>query len=115
MLTSKVISGVFIVLALMTMTVSSQPIEAASSGAGVLSLLKIFGQIAIESFLEWAKKVFKDTHKCNKGNLELLQKLTQLTEEQCTDLGHLPNEACPSDHLSLAAKFLLTINKKERM
>ena len=58
MLTSKVISGVFIVLALMTMTVSSQPIEAASSGAGVLSLLKNFGQIAIESFLEWAKKGF---------------------------------------------------------
>ena len=49
------------------------------------------------------------------GNLKLLQKLTLLTEEQCTDLGHLPNEACPSDHLSLAAKFLLTINKMERM
>ena len=58
MLTSKIITGVFIVLALMTMTVSSQPIEAASSGAGVLSLLKNFGQIAIESFLEWAKKGF---------------------------------------------------------
>ena len=58
MLTSKIISGVFIVLTLMTMAVSSQPIEAASSGAGVLSLLKNFGQIAIESFLEWAKKGF---------------------------------------------------------
>ena len=58
MLTFKIIIGVFIALTLMTMTVSSQPIEAASSGAGVLSLLKNIGQIAIESFLEWAKKGF---------------------------------------------------------
>ena len=58
MLTFKIIIGVFIALNLMTMTVSSQPIEAASSGAGVLSLLKNMGQIAIESFLEWAKKGF---------------------------------------------------------
>ena len=72
MLTSKIITGVFIVLALMTMTVSSQPIEAASSGAGVLSLLKNFSQIAIESFLEWAKKVFKDTHKLTK-NIKVLE------------------------------------------
>ena len=58
MLTFKIIIGVFIALTLMTMTVSSQPIEATSSGAGVLSLLKNIGQIAIESFLEWAKKGF---------------------------------------------------------
>ena len=45
------------------------------------------------------------------GNLKLLQRLSLYTEKQCTDLGHLPNEKCPSDHLSLAAKFLLTANK----
>ena len=45
------------------------------------------------------------------GNLKLLQRLSLYTEKQCTDLGHLPNEKSPSDHLSLAAKFLLTANK----
>ena len=51
-------SRVLIVLTLIIMTVSSQPIEAASDGAGVLSLLKNMGQVAVESFLEWAKKGF---------------------------------------------------------
>ena len=74
MLTSKMITGVFIVLTLMTMTVSSQPIEAASGGIGVLSLLNL-GQIGIESFWEWAKNGFPffDDATANMTNTKVLE------------------------------------------
>jgi len=41
------------------------------------------------------------------GNLKLVSKLELLSGQQCREMGGLPSNACPSDHLSLVAKFLL--------
>merc|ERR1711976_433789 len=56
------------------MTVSSQPIEAASGGIGVLSLLNL-GQIGIESFWEWVKNGFPffDDATANMTNTKVLE------------------------------------------
>ena len=52
----------FVLFALMAMSVSSQPIETlmTSEGGtgGVLALLKNWGQVVLETFLEWAKRGF---------------------------------------------------------
>ena len=45
------------------------------------------------------------------SNLKLLGRLCLFTEKECIDMGHLPNDLCPSDHLCLVAKFLLTKKK----
>ena len=44
--------------ALMAMSVSSQPIEPTSGTGGALALLKNWGQVVLETFLEWAKRGF---------------------------------------------------------
>lgn len=45
------------------------------------------------------------------GRLKMLGRIQLYSAEECTKMGHLPNEFCPSDHLSLVAKFLLTQRK----
>jgi len=42
------------------------------------------------------------------GNLKLLGRLHLYNAEDCQKMGHLPNSTCPSDHLALVSKFLLT-------
>jgi len=42
------------------------------------------------------------------GRLKLVSRLRLPSEKQCRDLGGLPNPACPSDHICLVAKFILT-------
>ena len=42
------------------------------------------------------------------GNLKLVSKLELLSGQQCRNMGGLPSSSCPSDHLSLVAKFLLS-------
>jgi mRNA deadenylase 3'-5' endonuclease subunit Ccr4 len=57
--------------------------------------------------------MFYSTNFCEKynkfieGNLKLVAKLDLLSGHQCRRMGSLPSEKCPSDHLSLCAKFLL--------
>lgn len=45
------------------------------------------------------------------GHLKMLGRIQLYSAEDCVKLGHLPNDICPSDHLSLVAKFLLTKRK----
>jgi len=46
-----------LILILLAATASAQPISAASGGSGTLALVINWGQVAVESLLEWAKKV----------------------------------------------------------
>ena len=61
----------------MAMSVSSQPIEPTSGGTGgVLALLKNWGQVVIETFMEWAKRGFplpqkSKFYKCKSTPFEL--------------------------------------------
>merc|ERR1712018_752931 len=50
-----------IILILLAATASAQPISAASGGSGTLALVINWGQVAVESLLEWAKKVLFQT------------------------------------------------------
>ena len=50
-----------LVLTLMAMTVTSQPMSAVSGGTGTLALVINWGQVAVESLLEWAKNIFFST------------------------------------------------------
>ena len=49
------------------------------------------------------------------NNLKLLSKLNLHTKQTCIEMGHLPNKFCPSDHLSLVAKFLWTRTPETNM
>ena len=54
-------AGLLFLVTMMAINVSSQPIDSSvmtSGGSGFLALLQNLGQVAIESFLEWAKKGF---------------------------------------------------------
>merc|ERR1719414_2237188 len=46
-----------LILSLLAATASAQPISAASGGSGTLALFINWGQVAVESLLEWAKTV----------------------------------------------------------
>ena len=46
-----------LVLTVLATTVSAKPTSAASGGSGTLDLVINWGQVAVESLLEWAKKV----------------------------------------------------------
>ena len=50
-----------LVLALMGMTASPQPMFAASGGSGSLALVIDWVQVAMESLLEWTKTIFFST------------------------------------------------------
>ena len=53
--------------------------------------------------------VFHSKHnKQVEGNLKLISRLRLPTESKCRELGGMPNPLCPSDHISLVAKFILT-------
>ena len=65
-------------------------------------------------FIFYSRHFFKAQNKFIEGNLKLLNRLLLYTEEQCTAMGNLPNAKCPSDHLSLVAKFLLKVNKRHK-
>ena len=47
-----------LVLSLLAMTATAQPISVASEGSGALASVINWGQVAVEAFLEWAKNVF---------------------------------------------------------
>ena len=48
------------------------------------------------------------------GNLKLVGKLDLFSGQQCRSMGGLPSNVCPSDHLSLVAKFLIGSGKRQR-
>ena len=59
--------------------------------------------------------VFSQLHgKWIEGNLKLISRLNLLTGKQVLDLGGLPSQAFPSDHLCLVAKFLLRGSRRRR-
>ena len=47
-----------LILSLFAATASAQPISAASGGSGTLALVINWGQDAVRSVLEWAKRYF---------------------------------------------------------
>ena len=57
-----------LVLTLLAMTAASQSMPAGSGGSGTLALVINWGQVAMESLLEWARNVFFNT----KGNKFLI-------------------------------------------
>ncbi len=63
-------------------------------------------------YIFYSRRFSKYLNKFIESNLKLLAKVDLLTEADCTQLGHLPNHFCPSDHLSLIGKFLLTKDTK---
>ena len=78
---------VLLVLTLLAMTAASQSMPAASGGSGTMALVINWGQVAMESLLEWAKDVFFNT----KGNKVLITTGYPRTFGQITKIIDLKN------------------------
>ena len=62
-------------------------------------------------YIFYSRYFSKYLSKFIESNLKLLGRTSLYTAQECTEMGHLPNDKCPSDHLCLVAKFLLTRKK----
>ena len=68
-------------------------------------------QYVMVDYIFYSRRYSQYLSKFIESNLKLLGRLCLYTEKECIAMGHLPNNVCPSDHLSLVAKFLLTQKK----
>ena len=60
---------ILLTLTLLAMTSYAQPISVESGSSGTLALVINWGQVAVESLLEWAKKVlFHSGEEVNESN-----------------------------------------------
>ena len=63
---------------------------------------------AIVDYMLYSTNFSTKYNKFIEGKLKLVAKLDLLSGQQCRNMGGLPSKMCPSDHLSLVAKFLIS-------